>query len=352
MPDDAPTTSAHFSRKFIQSVFPETPFQDNAASFSKPRDVQSFLEVWQGNCFLKTTLLYSPESRLLNPIMKLQKALRAPSGKFHLNDIPTDATPGVKDRDDAEQQMAELQDQIATRQEDLFINDRRSVLVVLQGMDASGKDGAVRKVFSRVNPAGVEVTSFKVPTSLEQHHDFLWRIHAAVPPHGKIGIFNRSHYEDVIVVRVNSEKLLTTEQQADKDLWKWRFKLINGFEEMLTKSGMVVLKFMLHISRDEQLERFKSRQDHPEKNWKLNWGDFEERKHWDRYMECYEDCIGQTSTDYAPWYIIPADKKWYRNYAIATVLADTLNSMKLPPPAVTDPALITTDIDQPRSERD
>jgi PPK2 family polyphosphate:nucleotide phosphotransferase len=276
--------------------------------------------------------------------MSLQELLKPKPKSLKLDTTAADATPGISDRDEAEAVTDELQKIIAERQHHLFVNGTKSVLVILQGMDASGKDGAIRKIFSRVNPAGVEVTSFKVPTSVEKQHDFLWRVHAAVPPHGQIGIFNRSHYEDVAVVRVNAAKLLTPEQRRQKDLWTWRFKLINGFEEMLFRSGCVVLKFFLHISKEEQKQRFIDRQRQPEKNWKLNWGDFEERRHWTRYMQAYSECIRATHTEHAPWHIVPANRKWYRNYAIATVVADKLKEMNLPPPRVSDPKLLTARI--------
>ena len=276
--------------------------------------------------------------------MSLQELLIVKPRSLRLDEAAANVTPGLSDRDKAEAKMEELQKVIGERQERLFVNATKSVLVILQGMDASGKDGAIQKVFCGVNPAGVEVTSFKVPTPLEKQHDFLWRIHAAVPPHGTIGVFNRSHYEDVGVVRVNASKLLTLEQRRQKDLWQWRFKLINGFEEMLTRSGCMVLKFFLHISKDEQKRRFLDRQKQPDKHWKLNWGDIEERRHWNKYMDAYKDCIRATHTEHAPWYIIPANRKWYRNYAIATILAEKLKDMNLPAPRVADPKLLTAKI--------
>lgn len=276
--------------------------------------------------------------------MSVRELLKVrPDQKLDLHTLSADATPGVRDRAEADELTDQMMEIISDRQQRLFVNGTRSILVVLQGMDASGKDGAVKKVFGRVNPAGVEITSFKPPTPLEKSHDFLWRIHAAVPPHGKLGVFNRSHYEDVTVVRVNSTKLLPPELQRQKDLWEWRFKLINGFEQMLARSGMVVLKFFLHISKDEQRERFLARQRNPEKQWKLNWGDIEERQHWDAYMQAYADCLRETNTEFAPWYIVPSNRKWYRNFAIASVLKETLQEMELPSPRVTDPQLLTAE---------
>lgn len=276
----------------------------------------------------------------------LYKQLQLADGQLDLRSIDASATPGIEDRSTAEEATAKLVQRISELQNRLFVNSTKSVLVVLQGMDASGKDGAIRKVFGGVNPAGVHVTSFKRPTPLERSHDFLWRIHAATPRHGIIGIFNRSHYEDTTVVRVNAERLLSP---AEKDqlpgLWEWRFQLINGFEQMLARSGTVILKFYLHIDRDEQLSRLRDRQIKPEKHWKLEWQDIEERRSWDAYMHAYMETIQQTHTSHAPWFIVPANRKWYRNYALAAVLVRALESLHLPPPQVSDPRLLDVAIE-------
>ncbi len=216
---------------------------------------------------------------------------------------------------------AKLVESIGDIQRKFYADGRFALLVVLQGRDASGKDGTIRKVFTGVNPQGVQVASFKVPTEEEQKHDFLWRVHQRVPARGMIGIFNRSHYEDVIVTRVNGI--------IRKNVWEARYEQINAFEKQLSASGVRILKFFLHVSHPEQLERLKKRLTNAEKNWKFNPGDLEEREKWDEYTAAYRDAIRQCSTREAPWYVVPADDKKVRNYLIARTIADTLGSLKL-----------------------
>jgi PPK2 family polyphosphate:nucleotide phosphotransferase len=210
-------------------------------------------------------------------------------------------------------------------QERLYANTDRSLLIVLQGMDTSGKDGTIKHVMSGVNPQGCRVATFKTPSSSELAHDFLWRVHHEAPPKGHIGIFNRSHYEDVLITRVHkmiSEKVATQ-----------RLTQINDFEDMLAENGTAILKFFLHISKDEQKERLEARLRNPEKRWKFNEGDIEERKLWDDYMKAFEDVLSATSTDHAPWYIVPANHKWYRNLVVADRVVDALEDMKLTCPS-------------------
>jgi PPK2 family polyphosphate:nucleotide phosphotransferase len=269
------------------------------------------------------------------------KQWRIPSnGKFKLDDYDPSSKNGVKNREEAEQQTQEFIQQIADLQMRLFTDGTQALLVVLQGMDGSGKDGTIRRVFGRVNPAGVFVYSFKQPTPLELRHDFLWRVHREVPARGMIGVFNRSYYEDVLIVRVHQDELLPEHLKAQKDLWKWRFTLINNFEEMLVRSGTHILKFFLHISKDEQRDRFIGRQQDPAKNWKLTATDLYERRFWSDYQAAYEDALRHTSTDYAPWHIVPANKKWYRNWVIAATIAQTLGKLKLQPPKIEDEKLL------------
>ncbi|MEI8197474.1 MAG: PPK2 family polyphosphate kinase, partial [Phycisphaerae bacterium] len=206
--------------------------------------------------------------------------------------------------------------------------------------DAAGKDGTVRKVFDSVNPTGVQVTSFKVPTPLERRHDFLWRSHAVVPPRGNIGVFNRSYYEEVLVVRVHADTLLPPHLREREDVWSTRFGLINEFERLLHLNGTMVVKCFLHISKEEQRQRFMVRQKDPKHHWKLSASDFEERPFWNDYQEAYEKMLPATSTKLAPWHIIPADRKWVRNYHIARLVARTLEKMKLQWPEVADLALL------------
>ena len=211
-------------------------------------------------------------------------------------------------------------------QELLYAESQHALLIILQGMDTCGKDGTIRKVMSGINVQGCDVVSFKVPTVDEVSRDFLWRAHKAVPQRGKIGIFNRSHYEDVLVVRVHD--------LVPESAWQQRYQQINDFEKMLIENGTIVLKFFLHISKDEQKERLESRLNDPSKHWKITEADIRERAYWDDYMQAYETVLQKCSTDWAPWYIIPANKKWYRNLVITERIVETLENldMKFPEP--------------------
>jgi PPK2 family polyphosphate:nucleotide phosphotransferase len=210
----------------------------------------------------------------------------------------------------------------------LYAERKRALLIVLQGLDTGGKDGTIRHVMSGVNPQGCKVTPFKVPAGEETDHDFLWRIHNAVPGYGYIGIFNRSHYEDVLVVRVHNI--------VPKSQWARRYDQINNFEEFLTQNNVKILKFFLHISKDEQKKRLMDRIDDPDKHWKISEADFNERRFWNDYTAAYEDALTKCSTDLAPWYVIPSNKKWFRNLAVSHIIAETLEEMKLqlPKPSV------------------
>lgn len=214
-----------------------------------------------------------------------------------------------------------LNKKLESLQELLYAEGKQKILIVFQAMDAGGKDGTIRQVFEGANPQGVKVASFKKPTTKELSHDYLWRIHNQTPSKGEIVIFNRSHYEDVLVVRV--------EDLVPKKVWKKRYDHINNFEKMLADEGMTILKFFLNISKDEQKERFQERLDKKEKNWKFSLGDLEVRKKWKNYMSAYEDMLSNTSTDYAPWFIIPSNKKWYRNLVIASIIIEKLEKLKM-----------------------
>jgi PPK2 family polyphosphate:nucleotide phosphotransferase len=263
-----------------------------------------------------------------------------PDTSIKLDDYDAESTAGVENREQAEKETEALVQEIADQQMRLFVDGTQSLLVILQGMDGSGKDGAVRRVFGRVNPAGVFVYSFKQPTPLELRHDFLWRVHQQTPARGMIGVFNRSYYEDVLIVRVHQDELLPPWLKKQKDLWEWRFALINQFEEMLFREGTHLLKFYLHISKDEQRRRFIDRQQTPEKQWKLTATDLRERGFWDDYQAAYEDALRQTSTEYAPWHIVPSNKKWYRNWVIASTISKVLGKLELRPPAIEDERLL------------
>lgn len=218
-------------------------------------------------------------------------------------------------------QVEKLNRKLEELQELLYAEHKHKVLVILQAMDTGGKDGAIRRVFDGVNPAGVRVASFKAPSVEELDHDYLWRVHKQVPGNGEIVIFNRSHYEDVLVVRVHNI--------VPPEVWKGRYAQINDFERILAENGTTILKFYLHIDKDEQKERLQARLDDPTKHWKFRIADLEERKRWPAYMQAYEDVLTKTSTDYAPWYIVPANRKWFRDLVISSVLVETLESLKM-----------------------
>ncbi len=251
-----------------------------------------------------------------------------PGNKINLDDIDADFKPADLDSEEAAHQLERSTEKIRDLQHLMYAEDRRSLLVVLQGRDAAGKDGTIRRVFGPMNPQGCRVTSFKVPSKMEAAHDFLWRCHFAAPKRGMVGIFNRSHYEDVLVVRVHD--------LVPKKIWSKRYDHINDFERLLVDSGTVILKFYLHIDREEQLERFKKRIDNPKKNWKISDADYSERPYWDEYTRAFEEAISKCSTDDAPWFVIPANRKWFRNLAIADIVVDTMESLKMrfPEPSV------------------
>jgi PPK2 family polyphosphate:nucleotide phosphotransferase len=244
-----------------------------------------------------------------------------PHAKFRLKDWPTDDTGQFKKSEDAQMELEKHRQTLDRLQEVLSAEGKHALLIVLQAMDTGGKDGTIRHIFTGVNPQGVSVTPFKVPTALEAAHDYLWRAHAAVPRRGVIGIFNRSHYEDVLVTRVH--KTITTEV-AER-----RLREIDQFEEMLSNNGVTILKFFLHISHKEQTARLKARCDDTDKHYKISESDFHERVYWDKYQKFYEEAIGATSRKHAPWFVIPADHKWYRNIAVSRIIADVLQGMDL-----------------------
>jgi PPK2 family polyphosphate:nucleotide phosphotransferase len=245
--------------------------------------------------------------------------------------VPLDKKTGLSDYDPAETRglskeeaadhLAKHLERLSVLQYVLYAEGRRAVLAVLQGIDAAGKDGTIRRVMTGLNPQGVRVTPFKVPEGAEKRHDYLWRIHQAVPEYGQIGIFNRSHYEDVLVVRVHN--------LVPKSVWSKRYRQINEFERMLSENGVTIVKFLLYISKDEQARRFQKRLDDPKKNWKFSPDDLKEREYWDAYIEAYDEVLEKCNTSYAPWYVIPANHKWFRNLAVAQILVETLENMKL-----------------------
>jgi PPK2 family polyphosphate:nucleotide phosphotransferase len=246
-----------------------------------------------------------------------------PGKKVRLGQWDPGDTAGMT-RENVEAALQKNIDRLFELQYGLSAENRRSVLVVLQAMDAGGKDGTIRNVMRGLNPQGVRVTPFKAPSQEELEHDFLWRIHANCPRAGDIGIFNRSHYEDVLVVRV--KKLVP------KEIWSRRYQQINDFEKMLVDNRTTIVKFYLHISKNEQADRLRKRLEDPHKNWKFEPADIEERERWDEYMEAYEAALSRCSTECAPWYIIPANRKWFRDYAVSSILIEAIEKMKCKPP--------------------
>jgi len=252
----------------------------------------------------------------------LKRYLVKPGMKVKLSEWDANDTSEFKgNKEQGRIEIEKWNHRLEELQEVLYAEHRHKVLVVLQAMDTGGKDGAIRHVFEGVNPQGTRVANFKEPSQEEQDHDYLWRVHKQVPSKGELAIFNRSHYEDVLIVRVH--KLVTEE------VWKGRYDQINAFEQMLAETGTTILKFYLHIDKDEQKKRLQARLDDPSKHWKFRLGDLEERKLWPEYMQAYEDVLNKTSTEAAPWYIVPANHKWYRDLVISSILVGTLESLKM-----------------------
>lgn len=245
----------------------------------------------------------------------------APGKRVDLEKTDANWKPEGLDREEAESRTAELVARLRDLQHLMYAEDRHSLLIVLQGRDAAGKDGTIRKVFGPMNPQGCRVTSFKVPTAEELEHDFLWRCHKVAPRRGDVAIFNRSHYEDVLVVRVHG--------LVPKSSWRARYEHINAFERLLADSGTTILKFFLHIDREEQLERFGKRIENPKKNWKISDADYSERPLWDDYTGAYEEAFRRCSTGHAPWFVIPANRKWARNLAIAEITVEAMEALKM-----------------------
>lgn len=274
---------------------------------------------------------------------KLLARYRVTDGaRFHLKDYRTDDLPaGLVDKDDADELLAEGVKRLSDLQELLYARHSWSLLAVFQAMDAAGKDGTIKHVMSGVNPQGVRVTSFKAPGPEELDHGFLWRVGRALPERGRIGIFNRSHYEEVLVVRVHPA-LLAGQNLPDthigKKFWKHRLEDIEAFERHLSRQGMVILKFFLHVSPAEQKRRLLERMDTPGKNWKFNPGDIAERAHWDTYMDAYEQAIQATATKHAPWFVVPADRKWFARLVVVGAMIDALERLEMKPPELPNAA--------------
>jgi PPK2 family polyphosphate:nucleotide phosphotransferase len=267
----------------------------------------------------------------------MDKLVAHPGRKISLKDYDPDWTGSIKDKEEAVRLLEDGVKQLAKQQDMLYAQDTYSLLVVFQAMDAAGKDGTIRHVMSGVNPQGCQVFSFKAPSAEERDHDYLWRTTKALPERGRIGIHNRSYYEEVLVCRVHPEILASQQLPADRKkdgIWKRRFEQINNFEAYLSDNGTVIVKFFLHVSKKEQKRRFLERIDENDKNWKFSVNDAKERVFWKDYMRAYEDVFTHTSTKHAPWYIIPADNKWFMRLAVAAIIYQTLEDLKLKYPTV------------------
>ena len=276
-------------------------------------------------------------------MLDIKKLIASPGEKISLKDYDAAFCDDYKNKDAAEEKLEEDIGKLQKLQYKLYAENKHAVLIVLQAADAAGKDGAIKHVMSGINPQGTQVFSFKQPSQEELEHDFLWRCVKALPERGRIGIFNRSHYEEVLIVKVHPEYLLNENlpginsvQDVTPEFWQSRYKQINNFEKHLTENGTVVVKFFLHLSKEEQKKRFLSRIDDEDKNWKFSKSDISEREHWDEYIKAYEEMLSNTSTGWAPWYIIPADRKWFSRTAIGDIIVRTLEKINPKVPEVSE----------------
>ncbi len=263
--------------------------------------------------------------------MKISDFKAQPNSKIDLSKISTSYSGKIKSKDEAKKLLKKNVKEMINLQDKLYAEDKYSLLLIFQAMDAAGKDGTIKHVMSGLNPQGTQVTSFKQPSAEELNHHYLWRVNKALPERGRIGIFNRSYYEEVLVVRVHN--LLSTEKipskLIDENIWQTRFKEINDFEKNLYQNGTVILKFFLHLSKDEQKRRFIERIDTPSKNWKFSEADLKEREFWNDYQKCFAEAISATSKKHAPWFIIPADVKWFARLAVSSIIIDTMQKLDL-----------------------
>ena len=268
-------------------------------------------------------------------MVDIEKLIAEPNKEFKINEHKPEYV-GDYNKNGAKKKLKKNTKELSELQYTFYADDSYSLLIVLQAMDAAGKDGAIRHVMSGINPQGCSIHSFKSPSKNELDHDFLWRHYKVLPQRGKIGIFNRSHYENVLVTKVHPEYILGEQlpgidslDKIDQQFWNNRYEQINNFEKNISQNGTVILKFFLNVSKEEQKRRFLDRINEPDKNWKFSMGDIEERKLWDKYQNAFEEAINKTSTEYAPWYVIPADNKWYSRMAISDIIIDKLKSLNL-----------------------
>lgn len=275
----------------------------------------------------------------------LKDLIAMPGKKYSVSDFDSSSTDEIT-KQEAKEQLTKDVEKLAELQSMLYAQDRYSILVIFQAMDAAGKDGTIKHVMSGINPQGCQVYSFKQPSAEELDHDYLWRINRSLPERGRIGIFNRSHYEDVLIARVHPEIVLSaklpdikTVNDINADFWKRRYRQINDFERYLTENGTVILKFFLNVSKAEQKKRFVERLNDPAKNWKFSSADIKERRFWDEYMKAYGDVLTETSTEIAPWYVIPADNKWFMRYAVGRIICERMKELDLHYPRLSNEEL-------------
>lgn len=275
----------------------------------------------------------------------LKDLIAMPGKKHSVSDFDSSSTDEIT-KQEAKEQLTKDVEKLAELQSMLYAQDRYSILVIFQAMDAAGKDGTIKHVMSGINPQGCQVYSFKQPSTEELDHDYLWRINRSLPERGRIGIFNRSHYEDVLIAKVHPEIVLSaklpdikTVNDINADFWKRRYRQINDFERYLTENGTVILKFFLNVSKAEQKKRFAERLNDPAKNWKFSSADIKERRFWDEYMKAYADVLTETSTEIAPWYVIPADNKWFMRYAVGRIICERMKELDLHYPRLSDEEL-------------
>lgn len=275
----------------------------------------------------------------------LKDLIAMPGKKHSVSDFDSSSTDEIT-KQEAKEQLIKDVEKLAELQSMLYAQDRYSILVIFQAMDAAGKDGTIKHVMSGINPQGCQVYSFKQPSAEELDHDYLWRINRSLPERGRIGIFNRSHYEDVLIAKVHPEIVLSaklpdikTVNDINADFWKRRYRQINDFERYLTENGTVILKFFLNVSKAEQKKRFAERLNDPAKNWKFSSADIKERQFWDEYMKAYADVLTETSTEIAPWYVIPADNKWFMRYAVGRIICERMKELDLHYPRLSNEEL-------------
>ena len=276
-------------------------------------------------------------------LIDIDRYIVKPDTKISLKDYSTEYAEKLLDKSEGKKLLENEKEKLSELQDKLYAHNQYSVLIIFQAMDAAGKDGAIKHIMSGLNPSGVKVYSFKTPSSTVLEHDYFWRHYIALPARGEIGIFNRSHYENVLVTRVHPEYIMNENlpeinslEDINEEFWKQRYKQINRFEKNIYQNGTIVLKFFLHLSEKEQKQRFIDRIDDSKKNWKFSPADIKERKHWNDYQLAYEDALSNTSTDYAPWFIIPADNKWFSRLAITNIMYKQFESLKLEYPVVSE----------------